>query len=154
MAAAHLAWRHGAIPWWCHHMETFPRYWSFVQGIHRWPVNSPHKGQWRGALVFSLICALNKRLSKQSWGWWCETSSHSLWRRCDVNYISVLKIGRHQIMAHVARQPLLDLLSWYYVIYPCICNSFEDRWPVHEIYRCPVFKWVAMIWLKRRAYSW
>ena len=26
-------------------------------GIHRSPVNSPHKGQWRGALMFSLICA-------------------------------------------------------------------------------------------------
>ena len=25
-------------------------------GIHRSPVNSPHKGQWRGALMFSLIC--------------------------------------------------------------------------------------------------
>ena len=31
--------------------------WPFVRGIHRWPVNSPHKGQWRGALMFSLICA-------------------------------------------------------------------------------------------------
>ena len=29
----------------------------FVQGIHRSPVNSPHKGQWRGASVFSLIYA-------------------------------------------------------------------------------------------------
>ena len=29
----------------------------FVRGIHRWPVNSLHKGQWRGALMFSLICA-------------------------------------------------------------------------------------------------
>ena len=28
----------------------------FVRGIHRSPVNSPHKGQWRGALMFSLIC--------------------------------------------------------------------------------------------------
>ena len=26
---------------------------------------------------------LNKRLSKQSWGWWCETLSCSLWRRCN-----------------------------------------------------------------------
>ena len=34
---------------------NFPRYWPFVQWIHRWPVNSPHKGQWRGALMFSLI---------------------------------------------------------------------------------------------------
>ena len=37
--------------------KRFPRYWPFVQGIYRWPVNSPHKGQWRGALMFSLICA-------------------------------------------------------------------------------------------------
>ena len=37
--------------------KHFPRYWPFVWGIHRWPVNSPHKGQWRGALMFSLICA-------------------------------------------------------------------------------------------------
>ena len=38
-------------------MGTFPRYWPFVWGIHRSPVNSPHKVQWRGALMFSLICA-------------------------------------------------------------------------------------------------
>ena len=36
--------------------KHFPRYWSFVRGIHRSPVNSPHKGQWRGALMFTLIC--------------------------------------------------------------------------------------------------
>ena len=46
----------------CHHDDViqwkhFPRYWSFVRGIHRSPVNSPHKGQWRGALMFSMICA-------------------------------------------------------------------------------------------------
>ena len=53
---------HDAVIKWKH----FPRYWPFVQGIHRSPVNSPHKGQWRGALMFSLICAwingwINKR---------------------------------------------------------------------------------------------
>ena len=75
----------GGFPWqracsvervsmlWRHHVQTrllvntfhdevikwkhFPRYWPFVRGIHRSPVNSPHKGQCRGALVFSLICA-------------------------------------------------------------------------------------------------
>ena len=36
--------------------KPFPRYWPFVRGIHWSPVNSPYKGQWRGALVFSLIC--------------------------------------------------------------------------------------------------
>ena len=29
----------------------------FERGIHRSVVNSPHKGQWHGALMFSLICA-------------------------------------------------------------------------------------------------
>ena len=37
--------------------KHFPRYWPFVRGIHRSPVNSPHKGQWRGALMIFLICA-------------------------------------------------------------------------------------------------
>ena len=31
--------------------------WHFVRGIHRSPVNSLHKGQWRGDFMFSLICA-------------------------------------------------------------------------------------------------
>ena len=37
--------------------QDFPRYWPFVLGIHRSPVNSPHKGQWRGAFMISLVCA-------------------------------------------------------------------------------------------------
>ena len=37
--------------------KHFSRYWLFVRGIHRSPVNSPYKGQWRGALIFSMICA-------------------------------------------------------------------------------------------------
>ena len=43
---------HDDVTKWKH----FPRYWPFVRRIHRSPVNSPHKGQWRGALMFSLIC--------------------------------------------------------------------------------------------------
>ena len=37
--------------------KHFQRYWPFVRGIHRYPANSPHKDQWRGALMFSLIWA-------------------------------------------------------------------------------------------------
>ena len=33
-----------------------PRYWPFAREIHRSAVNSPHKGQWHRALMFSLIC--------------------------------------------------------------------------------------------------
>ena len=64
--------------------KHFPRYWPFVRGIHRSPVNYPHKGQWRGSLMFSLIYALNKWLNIQWWGWWFETPSRSLWHHCNV----------------------------------------------------------------------
>ena len=37
--------------------KHFPRNWPFVREINRSPVNFPHKGQWRGALMFSLIYA-------------------------------------------------------------------------------------------------
>ena len=44
--------------WWRHQMETFSALPAIFAGNHRSPVNSPHKGQWRGALMFSLICVL------------------------------------------------------------------------------------------------
>ena len=37
---------------------------------------------------------LNKRLSKQSWGWWFETLSRPLWRRCNVDPAN-LRIVNH-----------------------------------------------------------
>ena len=37
--------------------KHFPRYWPFVRGI---PGEFPHKGQWRGALIFNFICAWTK----------------------------------------------------------------------------------------------
>ena len=64
----------GVIKW-----KHFPGYWPFVRGIHRSPVNSPHKGQWRRVDVFFDL-HLKKRLSKQLWGWWFETLSCPLWR--------------------------------------------------------------------------
>ena len=49
--------------------NIFLRNWPFVREIHRSPVNSPHKGQWRGALMFSLICAwINARVNNREAG--------------------------------------------------------------------------------------
>ena len=84
--------------------KHFPRYWPFVRGIHRLPVNSPHKSQWRGALMFSLICALNKRSSKQPWGWWFETSSRSLWRHCKATFqFMVSTVAKDYIHSAITR---------------------------------------------------
>ena len=59
-------------------METFSALLALCVGNS--PVNSPHKGQWRGVLMFYV--RLNKRLSKQWQGWWFETPSRLLWRHC------------------------------------------------------------------------
>ena len=41
---------------WLRH-QHFSCHWPFVRGLHRPPVDSPHKDQWRGALMFSFMCA-------------------------------------------------------------------------------------------------
>ena len=43
--------------WWRHQMETLSALLAICAGNSPVPVNSPHKGQWRGALMFSLTCA-------------------------------------------------------------------------------------------------
>ena len=43
-------------PWWRHEMETFSALLAICAGNSPVPVNSPHKDQRRGALMFSLIC--------------------------------------------------------------------------------------------------
>ena len=68
--------------------KHFPRYWAFVRGIHRSPVNSIHKGQGRGAWMFSVICAWTngKQLSKQLRCRWFKTPLRSLCRQCNACY--------------------------------------------------------------------
>ena len=56
---------HDDVMKWKHFLHN----WALVRGIHRSPVNSPHKGQWRGALRFSLICArTNGWVNNQDFG--------------------------------------------------------------------------------------
>ena len=69
--------------------KHFPRYWPFVRGIHRSPVNSPHKGQWRGALMFSLICARMK-------DWVNNREADDLRRHRDHYDVSVILYGHNE----------------------------------------------------------
>ena len=77
--------------------KHFPRYWPFVRGIHRSPVNSPHKGQRRRALMFSLICA---RIN----GWVNngEAGDLRLYRaHYDVTVIDIMLFGCQTIMISI-----------------------------------------------------
>ena len=69
------------ISWWLHQMETFSALLTLC--ARNSPVNREFPSQrpvtWSFDVFFHLC--LNKRLIKQSWGWWFETPSRSLWRR-------------------------------------------------------------------------
>ena len=81
--------------WWRHQMETFSALLP-ICAIHRSPVNSPHKGQWRGALMFSLICA---RIN----GWVNNSEAGDLRRHCA--HYDVIVMSRKLVDEH-------DLRSW------------------------------------------
>ena len=77
--------------------KHFPRYWPFVRGIHRCPVNSPHKGQWRGALMFSLICA---RIN----GWVNNREAGDLRRHGAHHDVTVMRSSNESIMtSHMSK---------------------------------------------------
>ena len=95
----------------CKHLR---RYWSFVRGIHRSPVNSPQKGQWRGALMFSLISAC--RVNNREAGDLRQHRAHydvtvmQLWFRCC--------LGTHQVY-----KPLPDELQRLPAVFACASPS-------------------------------
>ena len=68
-----------ARTWWRHQMEIF----SALLAFGEFPAQRPVR---RSFGVFFDLC-LNKRLIKQSWGWWFETLSRPLWRHCNENKI-------------------------------------------------------------------
>ena len=72
--------------------KHFPRYWLFVRGIRRSPVNSPQRPVTRSFDVFFDL-RLHTRLSKQWWGWWFEAPSRPLWRHCnDITFTMLILI--------------------------------------------------------------
>ena len=79
----------------------FPRYWPFVRGIHRQPMNSTHKKPVTQSFDAFFDLRLNKRLSKQSRRRWLETPSRSLWRDCnEINANVRLLILEHRIVTY------------------------------------------------------
>ena len=104
--------------WWRHQMETFSPLLAICAGIHRSPVNSPHKGQWRRALMFSLICAwMINGLSEQSWSWWFETPSRPLWRHYNetastLGCTTLMFTERHGASNHRQLHCLVNSLFW------------------------------------------
>ena len=88
----------------CHNDVTkwkhLPRCWPFVSEIRRSSVNSPHKGKWRGALMFSLICARTN-------GWVNHREAGDL-RRHRAHYdVTVIEDSTWRVCARSSQSPYL-----------------------------------------------
>ena len=90
--------------WWRHQMEAFFRVTGplFGEFTAQRPVGRSFD------VFFDLL--LNKRLSKQFWGWWFETLSSPLWRHCNgflctrsMRVFSSKKIHRLPLYHHIDR---------------------------------------------------
>ena len=106
--------------WWRHQMETFSALLALCAG------NSPVPGEFpaqrpvtRSFDVFFDV-RLNKRLSKQPWGWWFETPSWSFWRH-----------------RNAIKWTAFDSLIIH------IMNEFQSWWNNYRFYITPIFSWVS-----------
>ena len=104
-----ILWHDDVIKW-----KHFPCCWPFVIGIHLSPVDYPHKGQWHGALMFSLISAWTN-------GWANNRDTDDLRRHRAHDDVTVM-------------EKLVVLLSWCPVMWSCFCGPFEV--PVDLIHMC------------------
>ena len=92
--------------------KYFPRYWPFVRGFHRPLVDSSHKGQWRGALMFSLICARTND--------WLNNAEVGDLRRHHTHYdVTVIILHKSNAVAYVSESS--GVILW-------ICNSLLHVW--------------------------
>ena len=107
-------------PWWRHQIKTFSASLALCVG------NSPVPGEFpAGTGEFPaqrpvtrsfdvlLNLRLNKRLSKQSWGWWFEKTSRPFWRHCNaitVLFTEVYAFTRPQCITSMLH---ISIILWY-----------------------------------------
>ena len=149
--------------WWLHQMETFSVLLTICAGNS--PVTAEFPAQRPVAQSFDVFfdLRLNKRLSKQSWGWWFEMPSRPLWRHCnepsiryimpDVNYASQCRPmnrrsfsqNRHQLTAKIFRAKSFSAM---HISRQCCLSIYLLEWAVTKFttqYNCMMMRTVTMV---------
>ena len=103
--------------------KHFPRFWPFVRGIHRSRWIPRTKASDAELWCFFFYLRLNKRLSKQPWGWWFETPGWSLWRDRNGNVLC-LHCLYDVFCLHClwGRFVPIDLISVLTTLYRSLCD--------------------------------
>ena len=114
--------------------KQFPRYWPFVRGIHRSPVNSPHKGQWREALLFSLIYAEygwvnNREVIQDAIAPIMTSLQRFMWMRLQKTYIW-LKLEITMFIFYQIRIPTWIMGDWSFQWRHSERNCVSNHWRI------------------------
>ena len=129
------------MTWWRHQWKHCPRYWPFVRWIHRTPANSPHKGQCRRALRFSLICVWIN-------GWVNNREAGDL-RRYRAHHdvivmIMSLVINWHEVLIGPLRFIHYHVVESYLYKTPDVSNW--NNLPISGKLDCMLFKSILIDW--------
>ena len=111
------------ILWWRHQMETYSALLAICAGNSPVPGEFPTQGPVTRSFDVFFDPRLNKRLSKQPWGWWFDTPSWSSWRHC--NYLQKSRFNRvwllfcNSILYHIWLYDILtaEELTYWVLLY-------------------------------------
>ena len=142
---------HAFVSWWRHQMETFSALLAICAE------NSPVPGEFstqrpvtRSCDVFSDL-RLNKRLSKQSWGWWFETPSHPLWRQCNVVWLYIDGLAQDCSNSSALAMELLQCCTKPSIdMFLEICTQMYDD----DVMKWNAFHITDSFWEESTSYPW
>ena len=118
-------------------METFSALLAICAGNSPVPGDFPTQRPVTRSFDVFFDLRLNKRLSTQSWGWWLETLSCSLWRQS--NGLRRHGAGcRSDVMIVLSRLHLQPLHHTYVLLLAICCRD----WEVFH-YTWELLKWVS-----------
>ena len=99
--------------WWRHQMETFSALLAIYAGNSPVPGEFPALRPVTRSFDISFDLRRNKRLNKQSWGWWFETLLRPLWRQCNEFYPCISLSGAGVVTAGMIKPWTVFVIESY-----------------------------------------
>ena len=120
-----------SISWWRHQMEKCSALLAICAGNSPVPGEFPAQRPVTRSFDVFFDLHLNKRLSKQWWGWWFETPSCPLWRHCNVSQRLVSYLYCSDNIFYFPGAPFANMV--YVIRQYDSCNTGElDRHAQHQ----------------------
>ena len=128
--------------WWRHQIETSSALLAICAGNSPVPVNSPHKSQWRGALIFSLILAWIN-------GWANNREAGNLRRNCAHYDVIVMKTGVNHRMSsiHILYLTVAQTSNAYSIVNSSLPGQ-NGRHFADDIFKCTFMNENFVFWFE------